>query len=127
MATEHIKPLKEFIFAELKQGDLEGETDKSLDGLIFNAPTTLRLNQFGFHLLNQVYTHEAFQLERSLTGRELLTLKNYVTWPYYLPGNHSNLYLFTIKQAFVLKLNGGDVKKWLENLYNKNSNKNKDL
>lgn len=127
MAAEHIQPLKEFIFAELKQGDFKDETDKSLDGLIFNAPTTLRLSRLGFYALNKVYDHEAFPLDDSLTGRELLTLKNHVTWPYYLPANHSNLYLFTIKQAFVLKLNGGDVKKWLENLYNKNTKKNKDL
>ena len=121
MAAEHIKPLKEFIFDELIQGDLTGETHDSLDGFIFMAPTTLRLRVAGFQTLKKIYTHESFELAEKLTGRELLTLKNCVTWPYYLPTNHGQLHLFTIKQAFVLRLNGGDVKKWLENLYNKNS------
>ena len=121
MAAEHIKPLKEFIFDELIQGDFEGETHDSLDGLIFMAPTTLRLRPFGFQALKKVYTHERFDLSEKLTGRELLTLKNHVTWPYYLPTNHGHLDLFTIKQAFILRLNGGDVKKWLKNLHKKNS------
>lgn len=121
MAAEHIKPLKEFIFEELKRGSFGAETDKSLDGFIFLSPTTLRLRFSGFKALKEIYTHETFELEKRITGAELLTLKNYVTWPYYLPTNHSELHLFTIKQSFVLRLNGGDVKKWLKHLKNKNS------
>jgi len=122
MAAEHIQPLKDFIFKELLAGEFfPEETPKSLDGLIFNAPTTLRLSHFGYNVLRNIYDHEVFPLEEKLTGRELLTLKNHVTWPYFLPANHTNLYLFTIKQSFVLKLNGGNVKKWLKNLHKKNS------
>ena len=121
MAAEHIQPLKDFIFNELNDDVFPEETHKSLDGLMFNAPTTLRLTHFGYNILRNIYDHEKFPLEEKLTGRELLTLKNHVTWPYYLPANHGHLHLFTIKQTFILKLNGGDVKKWLENLYQKNS------
>ncbi len=121
MAEEHIQPLKDFIFNDLDDDLFPEETHKSLDGLMFNAPTTLRLTHFGYSILRNIYDHEKFPLEEKLTGRELLTLKNHVTWPYYLPGSHANLFLFTIKQSFVLKLNGGDVKKWLEHLYQKNS------
>lgn len=122
MAAEHIQPLKEFIIDGLiSDGIFPDETFKSLDGLMFNAPTTLRLTYFGYKVLKNVYDNESFELEKKLTGRELLTLKNYVTWPYYLPSNHGKLHLFTIKQAFVLRLNGGDVKKWLKHLYDKNS------
>ena len=121
MVAEHIQPLKDFIFDDLNIEIFPEETHKSLDGLMFNAPTTLRLTHFGYNIMRNVYDHEKFPLEEKLTGRELLTLKNHVTWPYYLPGSHANLFLFTIKQAFILKLNGGAVKKWLDNLYQKNS------
>lgn len=121
MASEHIQPLKDFIFNDLSDEIFPKETHKSLDGLMFNAPTTLRLTHFGYNIMRNIYDHKSFPLEDKLTGRELLTLKNHVTWPYYLPANHGHLHLFTIKQVFVLKLNGGDVKKWLKNLYEKNS------
>ena len=90
MSSDHVKELKDFIFAEIiEQGKLaEG------------------------HKLN---------------GRELLTLKNYVGWPYFLPQDHSYIILFTIKASFLLKLQGGHVKKWLAQIHAKNSKKNKDL
>lgn len=118
---EHVKQLKAFIFDELKANEFGAETDEALDGLFFQAPTTLRLRLFGFGVLKQTYEYQSFPLEEKLTGRELLTLKYHVSWPYYLPADHSTLHLFAIKQSFVLKLNGGNVKKWLADLHKKNS------
>lgn len=117
MTEEHVEALREFIFSELEK---EGHeiTDK-LKKQIFQSPNTLRLRVFGFHLLKKYYTHKTFELEERLTGRELLTLRDKVRWPYFLPVNHGYLDLFTIKQSFILKLSGGDVKKWLKNLENK--------
>lgn len=119
MSEEHVNALKEFIYSELEKADYE-LTDR-LKKDIFISPKTLRLRFFGFNLLKRYYTYNTFELEERLTGRELLTLRDKVGWPYFLPTNHSHIELFTIKQSFVLKLSGGDVKKWLKNLENKSS------
>lgn len=120
MTNDYVKTLKEFIFNELRENDYEGKYSE-LDKQLFQSPSTLRVRIPGFYAIRALYNYEEFPLEMKLTGRELMTLKNYVRWPYYLPTNHSILYLFTIKQAFLLKLQGGDVKRWLAEIYQKNS------
>lgn len=120
MTDDHVKSLKKFIFNELRENDYEGEYAE-LDKQLFQSPSTLRVRAKGFYVIRAFYSHEEFPLEIKLTGRELMTLKNHVQWPYYLPANHRTLYLFSIKQAFLLKLQGGDVKRWLAEIYQKNS------
>ena len=120
MSNEHIQQLKEFIFNRLREEGFTAE-DKELDRLIFQTPSTLRLRKAGFFLLNKLYDSEEFMLEDRLSGRELLTLKKHIGWPYWLPQNQSRLVLFTVKESFYLKLQGGDVKKWLAQIYDKNS------
>ena len=117
MSEERVAALREFIFSGLEEDGLT--VDDDFKKQVFQSPNTIRLRYFGFMVLKQYYTHETFQLEERLTGRELLTLRDNVGWPYFLPVNHSHIDLFTVKQSFVLKLNGGDVKKWLKNLENK--------
>lgn len=112
--------LKSFIFNEIREGD-HVDTDEELDHKLFQSPSSLRLRWAGFRTLRNLYDNEEFPLDEKLTGRELMTLKNYVQWPYFLPSNHSSLYLFTIKQSFLLKLQGGDVKRWLAEIYQKKS------
>ena len=126
-SDDHVKELKDFIFKHMKQeGKLlsEVEHDK-LDLALFQSHSSLRLKKTGYMLLKTVYDNEKFPLEKKLTGRELMTLKKHVGWPYYLPVDHSYIVLFTIKESFLLKLQGGNVKKWLEQIYKKNSKKNK--
>lgn len=126
-SDEHIRELKDFIFDHLKkEGKLlsEVETDK-LDSALFKSRRSLRLTKVGYMLLKTVFTNEKFALNERLTGRELMTLKNDVGWPYFLPVDHSYIVLFTVKQSFFLKLQGGNVKKWLAQIYRKNSKKNK--
>ena len=120
MLEEKGELLKEFIFNEILESS-DVDTDEELDHKIFQSPSSLRLRWSGFVVLRKVYTYEEFPLDENLTGRELMTLKNYVQWPYFLPTNHSSLYLFTIKQSFVLKLQGSDVKRWLAEIYQKKS------
>ena len=120
MNEEHITALKEHIIKDLEaEGvDVSGDFSK----MLWQSPRSLRLRLFGFNVLKKYYKFVDFPLEDiRLTGRELMTLKYKVAYPYYLPTNHSHLSLFTIKQSFVLKLNGGDVKKWLADLDNKSS------
>ncbi len=119
MSEDRVQDLREFIFSELEEEGYE-ITDK-FKKQIFQSPNTIRLRVFGFHLLKKFYSYKTFDLEERLTGREILTLRDKVGWPYFLPVNHANIDLFTIKQSFVLELNGGDVKKWLKNLENKSS------
>ena len=120
MTENRVDALREFIFNDLKeQESWKDETLESFGKIAFQTPNTLRLRFFGFNILKDLYEWADFQLDQRLTGRELLTLRDCVGWPYYLPANHSHIALFTIKQSFVLKLNGGDVKKWLKNLENK--------
>jgi len=122
MSNDHIKELKEFIFKQLHDAELIIAVDYSkLDPVIFQSPISLRLRKAGYLILSKLYDHEKFPLESKLNGRELLTLKNHVGWPYYLPVDHSYIVLFTIKESFLLKLQGGNVKKWLQQIYNKNS------
>lgn len=120
MIKHHICDLKEFIFNELHENGYEGDYSE-LDKHLFQSPSTLRLRLKGFYAIRIFYSYEKFSLKTKLTGRELMTLKNHVQWPYYLPINYSTLYLFAIKQAFLLKLQGGDVKRWLSEIYQKNS------
>ena len=119
MNEEHITALKEHIIKELEaEGvDVSGDFSK----MLWQSPRSLRLRYFGFNMLKRYYKYVDFPLEERLTGKELMTLKYDVSYPYYLPSNHSHLSLFTMKQSFVLKLNGGDVKKWLSDLGNKSS------
>jgi len=114
---ERIKALKQHIIDELtKEGvDTSGDFGK----MLWQSPLSLRLRFFGFSMLKRYYKYVDFPLEERLTGKELMTLKYKVMYPYYLPSNHSHISLFTLKQAFVLKLNGGDVKKWLTDLSDK--------
>ena len=126
-SDEHIKDLKDFIFAQLlAEGILKSDFKREkLDLLVFQSIHSLRLRLLGYTMLKNIYDHERFELKEKLTGRELMTLKKHVAWPYYLPVNHSHIVLFTIKESFLLKLQGGDVKKWLAQVHDKNSNKNK--
>ena len=122
MTEDRVLALKEHIFAELQKDDAWAEeTLKSFGDLAYQSPLSLRLRHFGFQVLKHYYDHQTFELEERLTGKELLTLRDSVGYPYFLPVNHSHISLFTVKQSFVLKLNGGDVKKWLKNLGNKDS------
>lgn len=123
MIDDRITALKEFIFSEIRESKAVPEevSDKELDGFYFHATSNLRLRFAGYIILGSLFDHEKFPLEDKLTGRELLTLKNHVQWPYYLPVNHLYVSLFTIKQSFLLKLQGGDVKRWLAQIYEKNS------
>jgi len=120
MSDEHVKELKDFIFAELMNSNLTIDKDL-LDPLLFQSPTSLRLRNPGYHVLKNMYDNEKFELAEKLNGRELLTLKNDVGWPYFLPQDHSYIILFTIKASFLLKLQGGNVKKWLKQIHDKNS------
>lgn len=120
MLDEKGQLLKEFIFNEIQEGG-NASTDEELDHKIFQSTSSLRLRWPGFMILRNLYDHEEFPLDEKLTGRELMTLKNHVQWPYFLPSNHGSLYLFTIKQSFILKLQGGDVKRWLAEIYQKKS------
>lgn len=118
MTDNHDRALKEFILSELHEAGHVG-TDEELDFAMFQSVSSLRLRWAGYRALRELYDHEEFSLEEKLTGRELMTLKNHVSWPYFLPSNQSSIYLFTIKQAFLLKLQGGDVKRWLAEIYQK--------
>lgn len=120
MLDSHGKILKEFIINELHEAGHD-DTDEELDNTMFQSVSSLRLRWAGYRALRDLYDHEEFPLVEKLTGRELMTLKNYVRWPYFLPSNQSSLYLFTIKQSFLLKLQGGDVKRWLAEIYQKKS------
>jgi hypothetical protein len=117
MSENRIAALKEYIFNDLIE--VGNALEPNDIHLIFQSPKSLRLRPLGKSLLKGAYEHHDFPLEERLTGRELLTLRDCVGWPYFLPANHTHILLFTTKQSFVLKLNGGDVKKWLKNLENK--------
>ena len=123
MSDDRTKELKDFIVSTLKEEGIlkkDIEPDK-IEKALFQTPSSLRLRKPGYVLMKAVYDHEKFPLEDKLTGRELMTLKNYVSWPYFLPVDHSYIVLFTIKESFFLKLQGGDVKKWLAQIHEKNS------
>ncbi len=126
-SDEHIRELKDFIFKQLEEeGKLLSDIDRNkLDLALFQSHTSLRLTRTGYLLLKTVYTSEKFALNEKLTGRELLTLKNDVGWPYFLPVDNTYIVLFTIKESFYLKLQGGNVKKWLAQIHRKKSKKNK--
>jgi hypothetical protein len=114
---DRIQALKEHIFNDLVEAGNAIEPNDIK--LIFQSPGSLRLRPIGQSMMKGVYEWHEFPLEERLTGRELMTLKEKVGYPYFLPMNHTHIVLFTVKQSFVLKLNGGDVKKWLANLENK--------
>lgn len=119
MNEEHINALKKHIIDELTAEGVDTSGDFSK--MLWQSPKSLRLRFFGFNMLKRYFKYVDFPLEERLTGKELMTLKYDVSYPYFLPTNHSHISLFTMKQSFVLKLNGGNVKKWLADLENKSS------
>lgn len=124
-SNDRIPELKEFIFNRLRSEGFDS-TNKELDYLLFQTPLSLRLRKEGFLILRKLYDVEDFPLDKPLTGRELLTLKNYVCWPYFLPRDQSHLAIFsTVKDTFLIRLGGGDVKKWLASVYQKNTAKSR--
>ena len=117
MTKDRVESIKEFIYTDLeKEGIILTDDDRKQ---FWQSPNTIRLRYFGLLIMRKYYTNETFDLDERLTGRELFTLRDNVGWPYFLPTNHTHITLFTVKQSFVLKLNGGDVKKWLKNLEDK--------
>ena len=117
------KELKEFIFNEMREQfpELAHIDNHELDLKIFQAPSTVRLRPFGLVMLKQMYDCYDFELEKRLTGKELLALKNHVGTPYFLPTNQKRIFIFSSKSAFVLNLKGGDVKSWLRTIIDRNS------
>jgi hypothetical protein len=118
--------LKLFIFDEVraKFPEYTDCDDHDLDLKIFNAPSTVRLRPFGLTLLKELYDCYEFDLDEHLSGKELLALKNYVGFPYFLPTNQKRIYIFSSRNAFLLKLRGGDVKEWLQSLIEKKKSAN---
>ena len=113
--------IKRFVFDEVREAfpEYQEYDDHELDLTIFNAPSTVRLRPFGFTLLKELYECYDFELDSPLNGKELLALKNYVGLPYFLPINQKRIHIFSSKNAFLLKLKGGDVKGWLNSLIEK--------
>jgi hypothetical protein len=117
MSEDRVESIKEFVHTDLAEEGIKLSVKDIKQ--FWQSPNTIRLRHFGFLIMRKFYKNESFDLDKRLTGRELLTLRDNVGWPYFLPANHTHIVLFTVKQSFVLKLNGGDVKKWLKNLENK--------
>lgn len=123
MSSDRTTELKEFIFDQLRAQGF-ASTNKELDYLMFQTPYSLRLRKEGYLILRKLYDVEDFPLDEPLTGRELMTLKNYVSWPYFLPRDQTHLAIFSsVKDTFLIRLGGGDVKKWLASVYQKNTAK----
>lgn len=118
--------IKIFIFDEIRANFPEyAEYDNhDLDLKIFNAPSTVRLRPIGFTILRELYDCYDFELDSPLNGKELLALKNYVGLPYFLPVNQKRIHIFSSRNAFLLKLGGGDVKRWLQSLIEKKKSAN---
>lgn len=119
-------PLRLFLINEVREGNekVKDKTDLELDQLIFCNSKSLRVTRDGYLLLSSVFETHRFMLKCEegenprLTGKELIALKRYVPWPYYLTNRY--LHLFDSKNPFYLNLNGGDIKAWLLQLYNQN-------
>lgn len=92
-------------------GEFEEHEREELDSRLFKNRSTVRLSRSGYQCLKKHFQHSSFGISSPLTGKELLTLKYEVQYPYFLTA--TRLYLFSSKDVFIIKLNGGDVKKWL--------------
>jgi hypothetical protein len=82
-----------------------------LQQMLFMNTNTIRLHIRGFNFMKKYFECYDFAIDNRLSGADLLTLKRQVQFPYFLSAKR--LYVFSSKDAFVLKLNGGNVKKWL--------------
>ena len=85
---------------------------QTLDKMLFKNRLTIRLHLRGFNFMQKHFETFSFDLQTRLSGSDLLTLKQQIQFPYFL--SDKKLYIFSSKDAFVLKLNGGNVKKWLD-------------
>lgn len=85
--------------------------DAALQKMLFMNKNTIRLHVRGFNFMKKHFECYDFAIDTKLSGADLLILKRQVQFPYFLSAKR--LYVFSSKDAFVLKLNGGNVKKWL--------------
>ena len=106
-------PLRIFILNEIREAKPDQTKDLSdlaLDQIVFHNSKSLRLTRQGFSFLSFVFEHHRYPLKfeegkwQRLTGKELIALKRYVPWPYYLTNQY--LYLFDSKNPFYLNLGG---------------------
>lgn len=86
--------------------------DQTLDKMLFKNRFTIRLHRRGYQFMQKHFENFSFDIQSKLSGSNLLTLKKHIQFPYFL--SDKKLYIFSSKDAFVLKLNGGNVKKWLD-------------
>jgi len=105
--------IKETIIAEVRKLDhrYESSTDAEIEKVVFRNTKTIRLRKSGWDILRKHFTSEKFELSRRLTGKELLILQKKMQYPYFLSAK--NLYLFSTRDIFKIRLMGGDVSKWL--------------
>ena len=104
--------IKRRLFVALRQLEPEFEalTDAQLHRRCFRATTSVRLSYEGFCVLRRHFEHHRFDIERRLTGRELIQLRQQATWPFFLSDRY--VYLFCSRDVFVARLKGS-IHQWL--------------
>lgn len=75
----------------------------------YNKGKGTRLTKQGFLLLQPVFTSYKISLdkEHKIRTKHLIILERAMTFPYYING--PAIWLFSEQDAFLLKLNGGDI------------------
>jgi len=75
----------------------------------YNKGKGTRLTKQGFLLLQPIFTSYKIPLDKEhrIRSKHLIILERSMTFPYYITG--SAIWLFSEQDAFMLKLNGGDI------------------
>lgn len=111
--TSNKDAIKKAVIAEVRKLEsiCSEASDEEVHNIIFRNSNSIRLKKSGWNILRRNFECEQFELSKKLTGKELIVLQNKLEWPYFLSAK--NIYLFSTKDIFTLRLMGGDVSKWL--------------
>lgn len=108
---DHVRQIKNAIYQEIVDNSRLTVGDFERDGPVFVSETSMRLTHVGQCLLQQHFEYELFHLQCSLTGRQLIRLKEHCQFaPYYV--DRKTVTLFDHKLRFKVAL-AGDIADFL--------------
>lgn len=109
---------RDIIFTELRGSiQFRNYSNDDLNYRLFKNPSGNRLTYDGLTILQKLYTSYEFVLSNNerFTARHLITLSRECKYPYYISA--TRLVLFNGEDACVIKIYGGKILPWLNNLH----------
>lgn len=106
--VDRVRRLKNAIYGDICD-EISENGYQNIDWM-FVSETSLRLTPMGLKFMMDRYDHREFKLEKALTGRQLISLKERCRLPFYVATK--KVVLFEPRHIFKVELMGG-ISEWL--------------